>query len=104
MTGTEPGADPYVRKTITFGELVDRQTGVSTVEVRKYGVDTSPFTLRHEPNHVAADEDGMVKYSNVNTLTEMTDMRETIRVYEANLQTAKQARSLISMTLDMMRG
>ena len=45
----------------------------------------------------------MVKMPNVDMLLEMTDMRETVRSYEANLKTAKQARELISMTLDMMR-
>ena len=45
----------------------------------------------------------MVKYSNVDMLVEMVDMRETIRFYEANLEATKQARNLISMTLDMMR-
>lgn len=104
VTGTAPGSDPYVRKTVSFANMLDRQNGVSFVEVAKFGLDASPFTLKYDPNHIAADESGMVKLSNVSTLTEMTDMRETIRHYEANLQTAKQARSLISMTIDMMRG
>lgn len=104
VTGTQPGEDPYVRKTVSFVELVDRESGVSKVQIGEIGVDDAPFTLRHDPSHIAADENGMVKMSNVNTLTEMTDMRETIRFYQANLQTVKQARNLISMTLDMMRG
>lgn len=104
VTGTTPGGDPYVRKTVSFSNLIDRQSGVAFVEAAKFGLDVSPFTMKYDPNHIAADETGMVKLSNVNTLTEMTDMRETIRYYEANLQTAKQARSLISMTIDMMRG
>lgn len=104
VTGTDPGSDPYVRKTVSFAELVDRKHGITFVEVSRIGLDSSPFTLKYDPGHVAADENGMVKQSNVNTLSEMTDMREAIRYYEANLQTAKQARSLISMTLDMMRG
>jgi flagellar basal-body rod protein FlgC len=40
----------------------------------------------------------------VNVLVEMADMREANRSYEANLQTLRQARDLISMTIDMMRG
>ena len=104
VTGTSPGDDPYIRKTISFSELVDRTEGVSTVKVAGYGLDNSPFSLKYEPGHIAADEQGMVKLSNVQVLREMTDMREAVRYYEANLQTAKQARSLINMTLDMMRG
>ena len=102
VTGTHAGDDPYTRKTISFAEAVDRDTGVSSVKVANIGLDNAPFVLRFDPNHIAADEDGMVKFSNVNMFLEMADMRESIRSYEANLQTAKQARSLITMTLDMI--
>jgi flagellar basal-body rod protein FlgC len=33
----------------------------------------------------------------------MADMREANRSYEANLQVVKQARELISMTIDLLR-
>ena len=38
-----------------------------------------------------------------NVLIEMADMTEANRSYEANLQVVKQARDLISMTIDLMR-
>ncbi|MBO6814737.1 MAG: flagellar basal body rod protein FlgC [Rhizobiaceae bacterium] len=103
-TGATPGADPYQRKTISFASEVERASGVTTVKVSKLGTDDSPYTLVHDPGHIAADENGMVKMPNVNMLLEMADMRETIRSYEANMKAAKQARELISMTIDMMRG
>jgi flagellar basal-body rod protein FlgC len=34
----------------------------------------------------------------------MADMREANRSYEANLQVFKQARELISMTIDLLKG
>jgi flagellar basal-body rod protein FlgC len=40
----------------------------------------------------------MVKLPNVNVLVELADMREANRSYEANLQTVKQTRELVSMT------
>ena len=40
---------------------------------------------------------------NVNALIEMADMRDANRSYQANLQVLKQARDLISMTIDLMR-
>lgn len=103
-TGSTPGADPYQRKTISFASEVERATGVEMVKVTKLGVDDSPFTEVLDPNHIAADANGMVKLPNVDTLMEMADMRESIRSYEANMQSAKQARELISMTIEMMRG
>jgi flagellar basal-body rod protein FlgC len=33
----------------------------------------------------------------------MGDMRETNRSYEANLQVIKQVRSMVSMTIDLLR-
>jgi flagellar basal-body rod protein FlgC len=34
----------------------------------------------------------------------MSDMRETNRSYEANLQIFKQARAMAAMTIDMLKG
>jgi flagellar basal-body rod protein FlgC len=102
-TGGAPGADPYQRKTITFAAELDRTTGASLVNVESIARDRSDFPLEYMPGHEAADENGYVKTPNVNMLVEMADMREAIRGYEANLQSIKQARELISMTIDLLR-
>ena len=73
------------------------------VEVAAIGRDDSAFPLEYQPGNEAADENGYVKMPNVNVLIEMADMREANRSYEANLQVIKQARDLISMTIDLMR-
>lgn len=39
----------------------------------------------YDPTHPDADEDGYVIYPNVNTVTEMTDMIDASRSYEANV-------------------
>ncbi|MET3853495.1 MULTISPECIES: flagellar basal body rod protein FlgC [unclassified Rhizobium] len=102
-TGDTPGADPYRRKTVTFGEQVDRAAGLTTVNVKKLGVDESEFTTEYDPSNPAADERGVVKLPNVNMLVEMADMREANRSYDANLQTIKQTRDLISSTIDLLK-
>lgn len=102
-TGSTPGADPYRRKTITFQSEVDRATGGSLVEVSAINRDPSDFPVEFQPGNEAADAKGYVKMPNVNTLVEMADMSEANRSYEANLQVIKQARDLISMTIDLMR-
>ena len=102
-TGDTPGADPYRRKTITFGEAVDRASGVTTVNVKKLGEDESKFITEYDPSNPAADEKGVVKLPNVNMLVEMADMREANRSYDANLQTIKQSRDLISATIDLLK-
>ncbi|WP_112942778.1 MULTISPECIES: flagellar basal body rod protein FlgC [unclassified Rhizobium] len=102
-TGDTPGADPYRRKTITFGEAMDRATGVTTVNVKKLGVDESKFSTEFDPNNPAADAQGVVKLPNVNMLVEMADMREANRSYDANLQVIKQTRDLVSSTIDLLK-
>ncbi len=102
-TGDTPGADPYRRKTITFGAELDRATDVELVGVKKLGTDASDFVEEYDPNHPAANERGMVKVPNVNLLIEMADMREANRTYDANLQTIKQTRELIASTIELLK-
>ncbi|MBP0615737.1 flagellar basal body rod protein FlgC [Jiella mangrovi] len=102
-TGDVAGADPYQRKTVSFQAELDRMTGADLVKVSSVGRDTSPFTIEHDPGNPAANADGYVKTPNVNMLIEMADMREANRSYEANLQVVKQARELITMTIDLLR-
>lgn len=104
-TGDTPGADPYQRQTITFKNELDRELGIRKVEVDDIGVDTeSDFTLKFEPDHPAADNEGYVKYPNVSTLIEAMDSREAQRSYEANLGMIEQARTMAMRTIDMLRG
>ena len=63
----------------------------------------SPFRIEHNPGHPAADAKGYVKLPNVDIMVEVADMREANRSYEANLQVIKQAREMISMTIDLLR-
>ena len=102
-TGQTPGSDPYRRKTISFANEFDRASEASLVKIADIGVDRSPFRVEYDPGHPAADNAGFVKLPNVNMLVEMADMREANRSYEANLQVIKQAREMVSMTLDLLR-
>jgi flagellar basal-body rod protein FlgC len=102
-TADTPGADPYQRKTISFTDEIDRASGVASVEIKRIGLDKTAFQTEYDPGNPAADDKGIVKYPNVNVLVEMADMREANRSYEANLQSIRQARDLISSTIDLLR-
>lgn len=39
----------------------------------------------YDPSHPDADEEGYVTYPNVNTVTEMTNLIDATRSYEANV-------------------
>lgn len=103
-TGATEGADPYARKTVTFRSELDRALGSASVRVKEIGVDQAPFRVEYDPGNPAADAKGFVKMPNVNVLVEMADMREANRSYEANLQMMKQARSMISGMIDLLKG
>jgi flagellar basal-body rod protein FlgC len=98
-----PGGDPYRRKTISFKNALDRELGMETVQVGKVGVDPSDFRMKYEPGNPAADAKGYVKLPNVNSLIEMTDMREAQRSYEANLRAIEVARTMLQRTIDLIR-
>ena len=95
-TRTEDGS-PYVRKVVTFTEK-DSQTPFHHVQnkerdrysgkgVKINGVyeDTkTQMNMVYDPSHPDADENGYVTYPNVNIITEMTNLIDASRSYEAN--------------------
>lgn len=102
-TGSTPGADPYRRKTITFQETLNRETGASSVGVKRVGRDQSPFQMKYDPSHPAADSHGYVKKPNVNELVEVMDTHEAQRSYEANLNTLQVTRSMLTRTINLIK-
>lgn len=102
-TGRTPGSDPYTRKVISFESEVDEAASTNMVRVGAIERHRAAFRVEHMPGHPAADAQGFVRLPNVDLVVEAADMREANRSYEANLQAIKQAREMISMTLDMLR-
>lgn len=102
-TASTPGGNPYTRKTVVFANTFDDALGANLVGIDQIGVDASSYRVERNPGHPAADENGNVKYPNVNILMEMGDMREANRAYEANLQMMKQSRAMVMMTVDLLR-
>lgn len=103
-SGAVPGADAYRRKLVSFESALDAVSGAELVSVNRVIRDQQPFRNEFRPGHPAADASGYVKMPNVNMIIEMADMREANRSYEANLQVIKQARDMISMTIDLLKG
>lgn len=88
---------PYRRKVVTFAEknshtpfsrvLNSARDKYSGDGVKVDGVfeDTqTDMTMVYDPSHPDADENGYVMYPNVNIITEMTNMIDASRAYEAN--------------------
>lgn len=106
-TRTEDGT-PYRRKIVSFAEkdvtpfskvLNNTREAYLGNGVKVYSVseDTkSDYIKKYDPSHPDADADGYVSYPNVNTVTEMTNLIDASRSYEANV-TAFQTSKAIAM-------
>jgi len=103
-TAKTKGGDPYQRRIPTFREVFDAEIGANVVQQGRVQLDRSDFGEKFDPGNPAANDKGIVKTPNVNTLIEMVDMREAQRSYEANLNVIGSTRRMKSKTLDILRG
>lgn len=93
-TGRTPGELPYRRKMVVFGDVLNKELGIDTVQVVKRTYDMSDFQKKYDPTHPAADAQGYVLRPNVNPILELVDMREARRAYEANLAVVETTRAM----------
>lgn len=112
-TRTEDGT-PYVRKIVTFEEkgtstpfrhvlnkATDHYTG-NGVKVSGVYEDTATEMVKtYDPSHPDADENGYVTYPNVNIVTEMTNLIDASRAYEANATAFGASKSIAMKGLDI---
>ena len=95
-TRTKDGT-PYVRKVVTFAEAdgqtpfsrvmnksLDRYSGKGVKVTGVYEDKVTEMNMVYDPSHPDADENGYVLYPNVNIITEMTNLIDASRAYEAN--------------------
>ncbi|HWL30670.1 MAG TPA: flagellar basal body rod protein FlgC [Xanthobacteraceae bacterium] len=102
-TASTAGGDPYRRKIVTFRSEMDRAVDAQVVALGRVKVDPSDFRIKHEPGHPSADANGNVRYPNVNSLIEMTDLREAQRSYEANINVITASRRMIQRTIEILK-
>ncbi len=118
-TITEDGT-PYRRQTVVFAErsnrnvnfenqLKSKQTGIKGKNDIGLGVKITSIVEDHvtsmkkvyDPAHPNADEDGYVTYPNVDTVTEMTNLIDANRSYEANVTAFNATKNMILKALDI---
>lgn len=61
----------------------------------------SGYKLVHDPNHPDADEEGYVKYPDIEIVNEMVDMMAAARAYEANTVAISTAKKMAEESLDI---
>jgi flagellar basal-body rod protein FlgC len=113
-TRTEDGT-PYKRKIVTFSERNMDPTKFGTIFARSRGMDVgdgvkvsrvfedeqSEMKRVYDPAHPDADEDGYVWYPNVDIVTEMTNMIDATRAYEANATAFTASKSMAMKGLNI---
>lgn len=122
---------PYVRKVVTFQEKTDTKdrnfkhmldTAFSNLSGRPLGSTNSARlsspgsgvkigglyedtwteeVMAYDPEHPDADENGYVHYPNVNVITEMTNMIDASRGYEANQAAFEATKAMANKGLEM---
>lgn len=75
--------------------------GVKVISIKK---DTAPPKLVYNPSHPDANEDGYVSMPNIDLVTEMVDMIEATRAYEANVTALNSSKSMAVKALEIGRG
>ncbi len=116
-TRTADARTPYVRKVVRFAEkgtqtpfsrvfnkALDHYSGrgVKVVQVQE---DTwTQFNVVYDPSHPDADENGYVTYPNVNTVTEMTNLIDASRAYEANATAFNASKAMATRGLELGNG
>lgn len=113
-TTRDENGDPYKRQTVIFEErnvhtfdnaLKTAQGGTlvsNGVKVTHVAVDNeTPMNMVYDPSHPDADEDGYVSYPNVNTVTEMTDLIDASRSFEANVTAFNATKNMALKSLEV---
>lgn len=105
-TRTQSG-EPYRRKQVIFHEnsqsFDDVLKNVSGGGVRVTDVVESQedFKMVYDPDHPDADEDGYVRYPNVNNTEEQIDLMDASRVYEANVTALSVVKAMTAKALEI---
>ena len=75
------------------------------VKIPKIEEDTdTPMNMVYDPSHPDADENGYVYYPNVEIVTEMTNLIDASRAYEANATAFNTTKQIALAGLDVGRG
>jgi flagellar basal-body rod protein FlgC len=105
VAGTE--AEAYRARKPVFAALYNREAfsdePIAGARVRVLDVVQSTEAVReaHEPDNPLANEAGIVYYSNVNSVAEMTDMMSAARAFETNVEVLNRVKSMQTSLLRM---
>lgn len=111
-TTRDANGKTYRRKTVVFEEksyptfseslsMANKHNIGKGVKVTQIVEDNSEGRLVYDPSHPDANEDGYVALPNVNTVTEMTNMIDATRAFEANVTVMNSTKGMAMKALDI---
>ena len=110
-TTRDEDGNTYRRKIPVFRQKMENEMGTNSknseasnsagVEVAQIAEDQSPFRMEYRPDHPDANEDGYVELPNVSVMTEMVNMIDASRAYEANIQAISNYKSMANSALNI---
>ncbi|WP_029232080.1 flagellar basal body rod protein FlgC [Butyrivibrio sp. VCB2006] len=116
-TRTKDGEHPYTRKVVRFAEKgtqtpfsrilnerLDHYSGRGVKVVQVQDDTWTQYNVVYDPSHPDADENGYVTYPNVNTVTEMTNLIDASRSYEANATAFNASKNIATRGLELGQG
>lgn len=91
----------YKAQKVVFKQVVDAVSGVQTVRAVGVVNSAAEHTVRYQPGHPLADENGFVYGSNVSLAEEMTDLSVATQSFETNALVANAVQTLHQKTLQL---
>lgn len=91
-----PDGGPYQRQVAVVD--ADPATGAPRMQVVE---DSRPGRQIYDPGHPDANDEGFVRYPNVNTTDEMIDLMVARRVHEANVSVFQAAKHMLRRALEI---
>jgi flagellar basal-body rod protein FlgC len=92
------------RARYVVAQAVDYGSGSGGVQVAGIALGSGEGRLVYEPNHPLADEDGYVRYPDIDLSSQMTQLIMAQRGYQSNLAVVDRARDAYLAALQIGRG
>ena len=116
-TTRDEDGEPYRRQTVlfaeqqsdSFGSILEKTSLGKSKKLNASGVKVVGIVEDHvtdmkkvyDPSHPDADDEGYVSYPNVNTVTEMTNLIDASRSYEANVTAFNATKNMLLKGLEV---
>jgi flagellar basal-body rod protein FlgC len=102
-TAATSEADAYRARKPVFAAVMENDAG-GRVQVLDVVQSADPVRKVYEPGNPLADAEGMVVYSNVNSVAEMADMMSASRAFETNVEVLGRIKSMQQSLLKLGEG